>query len=119
MKHGASGFGLAVGARGFRRAFLPVLLAMVVAFCCAEWSHAQGNGLERTFPQSKANVEKVLREMQSATAGRLPVLEGFATSDHPLDRLSAWLLSVEVPGHCVAFRGIDCAGERAGYGLVR
>jgi hypothetical protein len=34
-------------------------------------------------------VEKILKEMQSATAGRLPVLDGFATStsaDHPLDR---------------------------------
>ncbi|MFZ0137898.1 MAG: hypothetical protein WAK89_12605 [Candidatus Sulfotelmatobacter sp.] len=32
-------------------------------------------------------MEKALQEMQPATAGRLPVLEGFAASaDHPLDR---------------------------------
>jgi hypothetical protein len=86
MKHGASGFCLAVCRVGLRRAFLQTLLALVVAFCCAEWSHAQGNGFERAFPQSKATVEKVLRAMQAASAGRLPVLDGFATSDHPLDR---------------------------------
>ncbi|HWW14631.1 MAG TPA: hypothetical protein VN310_08225 [Candidatus Dormibacteraeota bacterium] len=64
-----------------------LLLAAVVVSCGVKWSHAQGNGYERTFPQSKATVEKVLKEMQGATAGRLPVLDGFATSaDHPLDR---------------------------------
>jgi hypothetical protein len=32
-------------------------------------------------------VEEALKEMQGATAGRLPVLDGFATAtDHPLDR---------------------------------
>jgi hypothetical protein len=61
------------------------LLVAVAVFVCATRGHAQGGGYERTFPQSKATVEKVLREMQ--TAGRLPVLEGFAASaDHPLDR---------------------------------
>jgi hypothetical protein len=50
-------------------------------------SQAQASGFERAFPQSKVVVEKVLKEMQAATAGRLPVLDGFATStDHPLDR---------------------------------
>jgi hypothetical protein len=62
-------------------------LAAFVVFCGAEWCHAQGSGFERTFPQSKATVEKVLQKMQAPTAGRLPVLDGFATSaDHPLDR---------------------------------
>ncbi|MFZ0762105.1 MAG: hypothetical protein WAM69_19315, partial [Candidatus Sulfotelmatobacter sp.] len=74
-------------AEGFRQAFVHAVLAALVAFCCAPWSHAQGNGYERTFPQSKATVEKVLKEMQIPTAGRLPVLEGFALpADHPLDR---------------------------------
>ncbi|MGA8442669.1 MAG: hypothetical protein WB762_17435 [Candidatus Sulfotelmatobacter sp.] len=70
------------------RAIFPVLLG--VAICCsAIGSQAQATGYERTFPQSKATVEKVLNEMQAATAGRLPVLAGFATSasaDHPLER---------------------------------
>jgi len=53
--------------------------------CCAQSGYTQGNGLERTFPQSKARVEKALQAMQPATAGRLPVLDGFAISaEHPL-----------------------------------
>jgi hypothetical protein len=61
-----------------------------IVFCgCAVGSYAQGSGFERTFPQSKATVEKILNDMQAATSGRLPVLAGFATptsADHPLDR---------------------------------
>jgi hypothetical protein len=82
MKGRAAGFG-----RDFSRALRGVVVVGVFGFCCATWSHGQGNGLERTFPQSKAKVEKALQGMQAATAGRLPVLDGFATSaDHPLDR---------------------------------
>ena len=61
------------------------LLVMVAILIFAAGGHAQGRGNERTFPQSKAAVEKALKEMQ--TAGRLPVLDGFATAtDRPLDR---------------------------------
>jgi hypothetical protein len=70
-----------------RHAFLCAILAAVVVICLAPWSVAQGSGYERTFPQSKTAVDKALKEMQAAASGRLPVLEGFATSaDHPLDR---------------------------------
>jgi hypothetical protein len=70
----------------FRRAPYLALLVVVV-FCCVKSGWAQANGFERTFPQSKTTVERILKEMQAATAGRLPVLDGFATSaDHPLDR---------------------------------
>jgi hypothetical protein len=63
------------------------LALLVVVLCSVKSGRAQGDGIERTFPQSKATVEKTLKEMQAATAGRLPVLDGFATSaDHPLDR---------------------------------
>jgi hypothetical protein len=49
--------------------------------------NAQGAGYERTFAESKATVEKTLKEMQSSIAGRLPVLDGFAvTGDRSLDR---------------------------------
>jgi hypothetical protein len=74
--------------REFRRAFASVLLAAAfMASYCVNLSRAQGSANERTFPQSKATVEKALKEMQASTAGRLPVLEGFATSaDHPMDR---------------------------------
>jgi hypothetical protein len=71
---------------GMRRIFTCVLLAAVVSYGL-QWGLAQGSGLERTFPQSKATVEKALKAMQSSAGGRLPVLDGFATSaDHPLDR---------------------------------
>jgi hypothetical protein len=72
---------------GIGRVFSPGFLGAAVIFvsCFAQWSHAQDNGFERAFSQSKAMVEKALREMQPATAGRLPVLDGFASSDHSLD----------------------------------
>jgi hypothetical protein len=74
------------GTPAFRGRLSLVLLGMAVA-ACAPVSYGQSNGYERTFPQSKATIEKMLQEMP--TAGRLPVLDGFAISsaaDHPLDR---------------------------------
>ena len=74
-------------ATGLRRAFSVALWAVILAFYCSGSGYAQGTGLERTFPQSKATVEQSLKGMQTVTAGRLPVLDGFATSaDRPLDR---------------------------------
>jgi hypothetical protein len=74
-------------AAGLGRVFTHAFLGAAVALCCAQGSQGQANGLERAFPQSKARVEKALQQMQAATAGRLPVLDGFATSaEHPLDR---------------------------------
>ncbi len=71
----------------FRSIFATALLAAVVFFFAAPGGSAQSS-VERSFPQSKATVEKVLQQMQAAMGGRLPVLDGFATSapDHPLDR---------------------------------
>ena len=69
-----------------RQAFSYTLLALVLVSCCRERGYAQTNGLERTFPESKATVEQVLLGMQTVTGGRLPVLDGFATSaEHSLD----------------------------------
>jgi hypothetical protein len=54
---------------------------------CAVGAMAQE--YEREFSQSKEAVEKSIREIQPAVAGRLPVLDGFATpssADRPLDR---------------------------------
>jgi hypothetical protein len=84
MTRGAPVFRL--GAHG--RAILAALLGAAISWC-AVYMQAQAAGYERTFPQSKAVVEKTLNQMQAATAGRLPVLSGFATSasaDHPLER---------------------------------
>lgn len=48
---------------------------------------AQSVPYQRAFPQSKAVVEKQLKEMQSSSAGHLPALEGFTIpGDRPLDR---------------------------------
>jgi hypothetical protein len=56
-------------------------------FCGMVIGCAQSRADQRTFPQSKAAVEKALKEMQPSSGGRLPVLEGFATAaEHPLDR---------------------------------
>ena len=57
---------------------------LVFAGVCAQ---AQSNANERTFPQSKAALEKALKALQETLSGRLPSLEGFAKpGEHPLDR---------------------------------
>jgi hypothetical protein len=77
--------------RQLHRTLLPAALAAVVVLYSVLYSPnaalAQGEGLERTFPQSKTTVEQTLKTMQTSAAGRLPVLDGFATAtDHPLER---------------------------------
>ena len=58
-----------------------ILVAVFAALSRAQTSY------QRTFPQSKAAVEKALTTLQSSMAGHLPVLEGFAKpGEHPLDR---------------------------------
>src|ERR1700676_2744867 len=74
----------AVNSRSFR-VFTPLLAIAALISYCSLCSYAQDNGSERAFPQSKAAIEKALKEMP--TSGRLPVLDGFATSkDRPLER---------------------------------
>lgn len=59
----------------------------VLAILLARSSSAQNVPYQRTFPQSKAIVEKGLKELQSSSAGRLPTLEGFsAAGNRPLDQ---------------------------------
>jgi len=72
--------------RGFLLArwlsFGGALLAWIVSS-----TFAQGPPYQRTFPESKVTVEKVVRTLQSFTAGHLPVLDGFIVpGDRPLDR---------------------------------
>jgi len=98
--------------RIFRR-----LLVVVGAFLCSAVGHAQGSGYERTFPQSKAAIEKALTGMP--TSGRLPVLDGFAMSaDRPLERFSAAIINPSFKSAPLP-RRLSGARERAGYGLVR
>jgi hypothetical protein len=57
----------------------------VILFSIVAWT--QSNSDEKTFPQSRAAIEKALKAMQANMAGRLPVLEGFAKpGERPLDR---------------------------------
>ncbi len=63
-----------------------MVLASLALFFCVAAARAQ-SAFERTYPQSKPVIEKILKDIQSS--GRLPVLDGFATSpsaDHPLER---------------------------------
>jgi hypothetical protein len=74
------------GAAVFRGSLSSVVLGIVLA-AWAPISYGQSTGYERAFPQAKATIEKMLQEIP--TAGRLPVLDGFAISssaDHSLDR---------------------------------
>jgi hypothetical protein len=65
-------------------AALPLALILVGA---AQRGSAQAGPYERTYRQSKSAVEKALKELQPSMSGRLPALEGFASSgDHPLNR---------------------------------
>ena len=71
----------------FARAWFYLLVCATLALISAEFSNAQGNAHERTFPQSKPMVEKALRGIEASMAGHLPVLDGFAVpGDHSLDR---------------------------------
>lgn len=48
---------------------------------------AQSVPYQRAFPQSRAAVEKRIRELQSSSAGHLPALAGFTVpGDRPLER---------------------------------
>jgi hypothetical protein len=74
-------------ARRSERSSLGFLFAFALILFSAT-SRSQTNGaLERSFPQSKDAVERVLKTMQQSIAGRLPVLDGFVVlADHPFDR---------------------------------
>jgi hypothetical protein len=106
-------------------------LVMVALAGCSLLGYAQESGNQRSFPQSKAAVEKIVREMQ-ATSGRLPVLEGFANATtHPLDHYqrgyyqakfqvssspsggSVVRVTVEVTAYYV-----DPSGAKSGYQLL-
>jgi hypothetical protein len=69
------------------RRIAPWALLWSLLICVIPSIRAQTGPNQRTFPQSKATVEKALRAMQSNLGGHLPALEGFAQpGDHPLDR---------------------------------
>jgi hypothetical protein len=56
-----------------------------LVFAVSQPGRAQSKVYERTFVQSKATVEKALKDLP--ISGRLPTLDGFALpGEHPLDR---------------------------------
>lgn len=65
----------------------------LLIFCAAipiAWTQpndAQSPPYQRKFAQSKAVVEKAIKQLQASASGRLPVLDGFTRpGDLPLDR---------------------------------
>ena len=109
-----------------------LLVAAAGILGLAVGARAQSKDFERAFPQSKAAVEKALKEMQSATAGRLPVLDGFAVvTDHPLDRYqrgyyqSKFQVNPRTSGGCVVRVSVqvtawyaDPVGAHSGYQVL-
>jgi hypothetical protein len=71
--------------RVWRRRISCALAGILIFTVFVERGQAQGGGYERNFTESKATIEKALKDMP--LAGRLPVLDGFALpGDRPLDR---------------------------------
>ena len=66
---------------------LPAAVCAALLIGIATSSSAQSRVVERAFHESKATVEKALKQLQPSMGGRLPALEGFAqVGDHPLTR---------------------------------
>jgi hypothetical protein len=62
------------------------ICGIMVLIGLAPFDAAQTAPYERTYPQSRAAVEKALQALESSRAGRLPTLDGFADpGDRPLD----------------------------------
>jgi hypothetical protein len=71
----------------FPSSFAPLALIWMLSVALIASSYAQTAENERIFPESKATVEKALKELRPFTSGHLPTLDGFALSDsRPLDR---------------------------------
>lgn len=61
-------------------------LALLVALITAgAGSVAAQKTQERSFPQPKSAVQVALKQIETSLSGRLPILSGFATSEHSLD----------------------------------
>ena len=76
---------------------------LIFCFCAAiqialaEPNDAQRAPYERKFAQSKAVVEKVIKQLQASASGRLPVLDGFTRpGDLPLDRFQRGYYQCEI-----------------------
>jgi hypothetical protein len=65
--------------RSFKRttALFALTLGLVVSVPCAGVLFAQDSGVERRFPNTKAEVDGAVQTLQSSLKGRLPTLDGF------------------------------------------
>ena len=104
----------------------------MVVFLLAVTAQTQTVPYERTFPQSKAVVEKALGSLQTNLAGHLPTLDGFAKpGDHPLDRYQRGYYQATVQVNPVPAGGsmvrvstkvtawyADSVASRSGYQLL-
>lgn len=69
-----------------RRVAFALLLAVILLASHLAIGQTAG-AYERTYRQSKATVERALKELQPSLGGKLPTLEGFAVQgDRPLSR---------------------------------
>ena len=80
---------MSFGVKGSRQSLVWAISYWIlsVALTAAGQAGGQSAPYERSFPQSKAAVEKALAALQANLAGHLPGLDGFAKAgEHPLDR---------------------------------
>ena len=71
-----------------KKTFIQLLLvgSFLAALGYAEPACAQNSGLERRFPNPKADVDQALQEIQDSLKGHLPILDGFVEeTSQPLD----------------------------------
>src|ERR1700687_1324747 len=63
------------------------LMMLVVSASIPRWVAAQAVPYARSFPRSKDEVDKALKELQAYAGQKLPIVDGFvATTDPPLNR---------------------------------
>jgi hypothetical protein len=107
------------------------LLACLPWFCGVGLLQAQTSSDERSFQQSKAEIDKAVKAMQADLSGRLPVLDGFAKAgEHSLDQYRRGYYEAEVEvtpsaGKCVVRITAkvtawysDPQGSHSGYQLL-
>ena len=127
---------MSAGSSVSRQVLLGVCAVVLTMFCigtfCAGPMMAQSNVSERTFPQSKAEVERAVAAIRVSLAGHLPVLDGFAKpADHPLDhyrrgyyQTTVHVSSMPTGGSLVRVSTkvtawyADAASSRSGYQLL-
>lgn len=67
----------------------PTIVSVMLSITCISippFARAQAVPYARTFPKSKEDIGKALKELQAYTGKKLPVIDGFvATGDQPID----------------------------------